>query len=83
MKPHSIDMTRLLCGRGGSAHEARLARLEARMDQLEHAVDRLEATVNRFSRMMRRCMLVLTMLSLASMSLVLYLALQVRRCHSS
>jgi hypothetical protein len=70
--------------------EAPLDRLEACLDRLEAVVDRLEATIGRldvlchgFDRTLRWGMLILTVLSLASMSLTVYLALQVGRCQGS
>ena len=73
--------------------EVRLARLEARMDRLERAVDRLEATIDRFDatltrldrfgRAMRRWMIVLTVLSMVSTGLTVYLARQVGSGHGS
>lgn len=71
--------------------EARLDRLEARLDQLERAVDQLEATVDRFDAMcygldrfgrtMRRCLLVLMALNLASTSFIAYVAVQIGSGH--
>jgi hypothetical protein len=73
--------------------EGRLDRLEARLDRLEAVIDRLEATIgrldmmcnglDRFGRTMRWGMIILTVLSLASTSLTVYLALQVVRSHGS
>jgi hypothetical protein len=66
--------------------EARVARLEARMDRLAATIDCFDATVthlDRFGRAMRRWMIVLTVLSMVSTGLTVYLAQQVGSSHGS
>ena len=91
MKPRMIGLTRpWMWTRPRHAEacldwlEARVDRLEAMADQLEAMIDRLDATchrLDRFGRTIRRGLLVLLALHLASTSLIVYVAVQIGSGH--